>query len=268
VFDVDGVLVDTTASYNEAVVRTVQWLIPGAPVDQATVRLWKRSGDWNNDWDLAYGLYCWLRAPDGEPAAAAAARRPLAALVAASGARAEESYAAVQGIFEEYYNGTVRAIERYGVEPRVGNADPLAERERIMLEAAHIQALRAAGVRRFGVVTGRVWADWEQVAGRLPLPPDTAVATDEDGRKPDPAGLTLVLDRLGAGRFVLIGDTLNDLRMVQAYAGTGRATGDAVIRCEPEDEEAYRAAGATALVRSLDDLAAQVGALDATAPRY
>ena len=266
-FDVDGVLVDTAASYNEAVVRTVRWLVPGAPVDQAMVRLWKRSGDWNNDWDLAYGLYCWVQAPDREPSAAAG-RRTLAELVAAAGARATEGYAGVQGIFEEYYNGTASAVARYGVDPRVGNADPLAERERIVLEAAHIEALRAAGVRRFGVVTGRVRADWEQVASRLPLPPETVVATDEDGRKPDPAGLAVVLERLGAVRYVLIGDTLNDLRLVQAYAGTGGVAGDAVIRCEPEDEEAYRAAGATALVRSLDDLAARVRALGATAPRY
>ena len=263
----DGVLVDTAASYNEAVVRTVRWLIPDAPVDHATVRLWKRSGDWNNDWDLAYGLYCWLRAPDGGPSAQAA-RRPLADLVAAAGPRAERSYTVVRGVFEEHYNGTALAVARYGVSPVIGNEAPLAERERVVLEPAHVEALRAAGVRRFGVVTGRVRADWEQVASRLPLPPDTAVATDEDGRKPDPAGLALVLDRLAASAFILIGDTLNDFRMVQAYAGAGRVPGHAVILCEPEDEDGYRAAGATAFVRSLGDLAVVVRSLRTIAPRY
>ena len=266
-FDVDGVLVDTAASYNEAVVRTVRWLIPGAPVDHAAIRLWKRSGDWNNDWDLAYGLYCWLLGPDGQ-SSATAARRPLAELVAAAGPRAERRYAVVQGIFEEHYNGTARAVARYGVRPFVGNEDPLADRERVMLEPAHIAELQAAGVRRFGVVTGRARADWAQVAARLPLPPDTAVATDEDGRKPDPAGLALVLDRLAASGFVLIGDTLNDLRMVQAYANADRVPGQAVILCEPEDENGYRAAGATTFVRSLGDLVATVRAMGTTAPRY
>ena len=266
-FDVDGVLVDTAASYNEAVVRTVRWLIPGAPVDHAMVRLWKRRGDWNNDWDLAYGLYCWLLGPDGQPSAAAA-RRPLAALVAAAGPRVERSYTVVQGIFEEHYNGTARAVARYGVRALVGNEDPLADRETIVLEPGHVAELQAAGVRRFGVVTGRVRADWEQVVARLPLPPDTVVATDEDGRKPDPAGLALVLDRLAASRFVLIGDTLNDLRMVQAYAEAGRVPGQAVILCEPEDEHGYRAAGATTFVRSLGDLVVTVRSLGTTAPRY
>jgi HAD superfamily hydrolase (TIGR01548 family) len=267
VFDVDGVLVDTAASYNEAVVRTVRWLVPDAPVDHGTVALWKRSGDWNNDWDLAYGLYCWLLAP-GRVACAAAARRSLADLAAAAGPRAVRSYATVQGVFEEHYNGTARAVERYGVEPLVGNAEPLAERERVVLAAAHIEDLRATGIGKFGVVTGRVRADWDQIAARLPLPAGTVVATDEDGRKPDPAGLSLVLRRLGARGFVFVGDTLNDLRMVQALTRVDRIPGHAVILCGRSDEAGYRDAGATTFVRSVGELAAKVTALAATAPRY
>src|SRR5574341_2132134 len=73
VFDVDGVLVETEASYIEAVARTVQWLLvnelglvdDGPAVDRATVRLWKRTGRWNDDWDLSYALYRWLSAARG-----------------------------------------------------------------------------------------------------------------------------------------------------------------------------------------------------------
>lgn len=267
VFDVDGVLVDTAASYNEAVVRTVHWLCPDAPVDHATVALWKRSGDWNNDWDLAYGLYCWLRAPVRLPSATAAARS-LAELVTGAGTRTERSYALVQGVFEEHYNGTARAVERYGVESLVGNTAPLADEERIVLEPSHLASLRAAGIEHFGVVTGRVRADWEQIAARLPLPPGTPVATDEDGRKPDPAGLRLVLERLGSRGYVYIGDTLNDLRLVQAHTAVTQLEGHAVILCEASDEGSYRAAGATSFVRSLSELADTVRALGPAAPRY
>src|SRR5436309_3055025 len=73
VFDVDGVLVETDASYVEAAARTVQWLLvneaglvdDGPALDRATVRLWKRAGRWNDDWDLSYAAYCWLLAADG-----------------------------------------------------------------------------------------------------------------------------------------------------------------------------------------------------------
>ncbi|GAC1460711.1 MAG: TIGR01548 family HAD-type hydrolase [Candidatus Limnocylindrales bacterium] len=267
VFDVDGVLVDTAASYNEAVVRTVRWLLPDAPVDHATVALWKRSGDWNNDWDLAYGLYCWLRTPDAVPSATAAGRS-LAELITAAGPRAEHSYAVVQGVFEEHYNGTARAVARYGVQPLVGNTLPLADQERIVLQPGHLADLQAAGVERFGVVTGRVRADWEQIASRIPLPPGTPVATDEDGRKPDPAGLKLVLGQLRARGYVYIGDTLNDLRLVQAHTATAGIPGHAVILCAAPDEGGYRAAGATLFVRSLGELADKVRTLSPAAPRY
>lgn len=266
-FDVDGVLVDTVASYNEAVVRTVGWLIPAAPVDHGTVALWKRSGDWNNDWDLAYGLYCWLRTTD-RMTVADAARRSLADLEVAAGARAIHSYAVVRGVFEEYYNGTAVAIERYGASPLVRNDRPLAAQERIVLDPEHIAHLQASGIHKFGVVTGRVRADWDQVAARLPLPADTVVATDEDGRKPDPAGLIRVLGRLRARGFVYIGDTLNDLRMVQALSGPDRTPGHAVILCGQSEEASYRDAGATTFVRSLGELAAKVAELRTTAPRY
>lgn len=253
IFDVDGVLVDTDASYTEAVIRTVRWLVPGAAVDRPLIRLWRRSGDWNNDWDLSYGLYCWLV---GSPRlkAADAAARPLADLVATAGTRAELDYAAVQGLFEEHYNGTALAVARYGIAPRLHNDAPLSREERVMLEPAVIDALRALGIHKIGIVTGRVQADWEQVAGRLPLPAGVVVATDEDGRKPDPGPLRKVLAALSATAALVVGDTLNDLRMTQAYARDGTVGVLCVIRCAADEDGFYRVAGAAATIRSLAEL--------------
>jgi HAD superfamily hydrolase (TIGR01548 family) len=252
VFDVDGVLVDTDASYNEAVIRTVRFLRPGAPVDRAVIRLWRRSGDWNNDWDLAYGLYCWLSmSPRLEPEAAA--RLGLSGLTAVV-PDLPVGYREVQGIFEEHYNGTAAAIERYGVAARVHNERPLALDEEVMLSAALVAELAAMGITKLGVVTGRVRADWDQVAGRIPLPPGVPVATDEDGRKPDPAALRLVVERLAPQGFAVVGDTLNDLRMTQAYARVGTISATCVIRCDADESESYLRAGAAATIRSLAEL--------------
>lgn len=257
VFDVDGVLVDTDASYIEAVVRTAHWLLgPHAEgIDARMAKLFKRTGDWNNDWDLSYALYCWRL---GAPAldASAAARSSLRELRERAGARAELTYVEVLGVFEEFYNGSAVATERYGMPARVGVARGLAENETIALRAALVDELRAIGVSKFGVVTGRVRADWEQVRARIPLPAGVAVATDEDGRKPDAAPLRKVVESLEAGEFVSVGDTLNDLRMVQAY---GR--GHAVMLCAADEEDEYRAAGARLFIRSLDDLPAVIGSL-------
>ena len=259
IFDVDGVLVDTDASYTEAVVRTIQWLHPGAPVDRALIRLWRRSGDWNNDWDLSYGLYCWLNAPARlDPAAAA--RRTLTELEAAAPGLGL-GYRDVQGIFEEHYNGTAAAVARYGVAPRVNNERPLALDERILLEGALLIELAAMGITKLGVVTGRVRADWEQVAGRIPFPPGVPVATDEDGRKPDPAPLRRVVDALAPRGIAVVGDTLNDLRMTQAYSRVGTLLAVCVIRCDVDESEGYLRAGAAATIRVLGELPAALRAL-------
>jgi HAD superfamily hydrolase (TIGR01548 family) len=250
VFDVDGVLVDTDASYVEAVVRTARWLLGerAKGIDRDLVKLFKRLGDWNNDWDLSYGLYCW-RIGSPELPAETAARLPLGELRGRAGPEAVVGYDEVRGIFEEHYNGTARAVERFGAEPRVHVQHGLAEVETIQLADGLIAELRELGITKFGVVTGRTLDDWEQVRTRIPLPPETVVATDEDGRKPDPTALRIVVDRLGAADFISVGDTLNDLRMVQSL---GR--GHAVMLCSAEEEPSYRAAGCRLFVRRLADL--------------
>jgi phosphoglycolate phosphatase-like HAD superfamily hydrolase len=266
VFDVDGVLVETESSYIEADARTVQWLLvhelgledDGPAVDRATVRLWKRTGRWNDDWDLSYALYEWLTAASGSTTAArrrsagdaeAAARRE----IAFDRARWE----AIRGVFEEIYNGTPIATERYGVPARVHQPRGLAETERVLLEAGLLRELLALGIDKVGIVTGRSLPDWEPIRPRIPLPVDVAVATMEDGRKPDPAPLAKVVALLRPRAFTAVGDTLSDLEMVVRWNATpaGRMTpGTAVTICPAEDEPAYRAAGGTLFIRSLAEL--------------
>ncbi|MFN2520109.1 MAG: HAD family hydrolase [Candidatus Limnocylindria bacterium] len=273
VFDVDGVLIDVDGSYIESVVRTVQWLLvhdasaadDGPATDRETVRLFKREGSWNNDWDLSYGMYRWLlaaaagrgataaRAAAGDPKVAA--RRSLRELSTLDGALPARSYEEVRGIFEEFYTGTDEAVSRYAVAARVHQAIGLREHETVLLRGDTIETLRARGITGFGVVTGRTVFEWEHVRVRLPLPLELTVATDEDGRKPDPAPLRRVVDSLASRGAAFVGDTLDDLRMVQAHAGgpSGPLV-EAVLVCPAADEPTYRAAGARTFVRSVNDL--------------
>ncbi|MGA8599106.1 MAG: HAD hydrolase-like protein [Bryobacteraceae bacterium] len=55
VFDVDGVLVDVTASYREAIRETVRNLT-GELVSNELIQKFKNEGGWNNDWELSYKL--------------------------------------------------------------------------------------------------------------------------------------------------------------------------------------------------------------------
>jgi HAD superfamily hydrolase (TIGR01548 family) len=53
VFDVDGVLVEVSASYREAIRETVR-NFTGDLVSNELIQKYKNQGGWNNDWELSY----------------------------------------------------------------------------------------------------------------------------------------------------------------------------------------------------------------------
>lgn len=55
VFDMDGVLVEVTASYREAIRETVRHFT-GKLVSHDTIQNFKNAGGWNNDWLLSHRL--------------------------------------------------------------------------------------------------------------------------------------------------------------------------------------------------------------------
>jgi HAD superfamily hydrolase (TIGR01548 family) len=52
IFDMDGVLVDVTDSYREAIVRTVEHFT-GKTITRERIQEYKNQGGWNNDWLLS-----------------------------------------------------------------------------------------------------------------------------------------------------------------------------------------------------------------------
>jgi HAD superfamily phosphatase len=53
VFDIDGVLVEVTESYREAIRETVRHF-SGKDVSSDSIQEFKNQGGWNNDWDLTH----------------------------------------------------------------------------------------------------------------------------------------------------------------------------------------------------------------------
>ncbi|MFH0897132.1 MAG: HAD family hydrolase, partial [Candidatus Bathyarchaeota archaeon] len=68
IFDCDGVLIDTRDSYRKSIIETVKYLVreltdaepPTDKVLMETTHLLKRSGGFNNDWDVAYAILLFL----------------------------------------------------------------------------------------------------------------------------------------------------------------------------------------------------------------
>src|SRR5436305_1778513 len=55
VFDMDGVLVDVSESYREAIQQTVE-RFTGKRVTRAEIQDWKNRGGWNDDWALSTAM--------------------------------------------------------------------------------------------------------------------------------------------------------------------------------------------------------------------
>jgi HAD superfamily hydrolase (TIGR01548 family) len=149
----------------------------GAAVTAADVAAEKQRGDANNDWILT--------------------RR----LLSARGV--EVSQEEVTRRFEALYQGTAEA-------------PGLHREESLLIPRAQL----AAWAERFrlGVVTGRPRLDAERFLAQHGLTElfDTVVVMEDGPRKPDPAPVRLALQRLGATRAWMIGDTPDDIRAARA----------------------------------------------------
>ncbi len=55
VFDMDGVLVDVTESYREAIAQTVEHFT-GARISNDEIQRYKNNGGWNDDWQLSHHI--------------------------------------------------------------------------------------------------------------------------------------------------------------------------------------------------------------------
>ena len=273
IFDVDGVLVDVRSSFLEAVKRTVQHLVvtetgardDGPLVDDELIATFKRAGGFNNDWDLAHALTLWYLEAGPAPSTSELRRRagdPMVAAGVSIRARtarlARPTYDETKGLMLEQYWGSAEAVRLFGIRARLDVRDPLLATERVLLRAETVKSLRRLGITKFGVLTGRLRIEWDRVRAGVPLPRDVAVATDEDGRKPDPLVLRSIVERLGARHPCYVGDVMDDWRLVAAYNDRfpdASARGIFVVS-DPSDMDAFRAAGATEFVRTVNDLPA------------
>ncbi len=195
VFDVDGVLIDTSRSYRLAVIATTEYIVgkllglwqPTAGPNEAEsaplvtledVRAFKLAGGFNNDWDLAFTLtaLCTARLREwrGQPEAtrsltdwAALAHEAMQrgqggltwarALVPAS---AQPEYDLARTIHDEFYWGAALLRELVHREPRyVLDTPGLVRNEKVLMPTALLRDLAAQGARRFALITGRVGAE-------------------------------------------------------------------------------------------------------------
>lgn len=176
VFDMDGVLVDVSASYRETIRRTVEYFT-GQLVDHARIQDYKNRGGFNNDWDLAH------------------------ALIREAGR--EAPYRQVVDRFQQIFlgadgDGLIRK-ERW--IPRPGLLERLAQRFRLAIFTGRLREEAEITLRRF--------------AAGLDFNPVVA-HEDVVHPKPAPEGLLKIAAAAGGAPLCYIGDTVDDARCARA----------------------------------------------------
>jgi len=173
-FDMDGVLVDVSGSYRQAIRETVRSL-SGAGISDQAIRAYKHRGGLNNDWDLT-----------------------LAALEDRGIAIGRERVVAA---FQELYlgrefDGLIRNAKwLFDLDA----LKALASVYRVGIVTGRPAAETHHTLGRFGAL-----AHFAAVVTMDDLPPGKG--------KPDPQGILLALSRLGSERGYYVGDSVDDMR--------------------------------------------------------
>jgi FMN phosphatase YigB (HAD superfamily) len=127
------------------------------------------------------------------------------------------------------YAGDADCKRLYGFAPEHIHGEGYLEKETVLMDAELLPSKT-----QLGVLTGRTRTETQiamERAGVLERIPEAAWVTEDDGvRKPDGRALSLLQERMGFKYGMYVGDTIDDLRVVQNYREMN-AAGRARILC-------------------------------------
>lgn len=191
IFDIDGVLVDVSNSYCEAIKRTVEKISNKKITDKDIEEIKKQPGS-NNDWDVSFALAYDTSFSKID--------------------RKSKKYQDLKAIFQDFYIG-----------------QKLYENEPLLISKGNLQVLTERGIN-IGVVTSRPRNEAMLVLKRLGIQyfdPKLVVAQEDCvEEKPSPKPIKLVVARAQGKNAIYIGDTIND-QLAAERAGVSYQSVDA-----------------------------------------
>ena len=239
IFDVDGVLWDTTESYDPAIVQTIDLLVARmgrddliGRVSATDLRAMRLAGGLNSDWDLTYVILVALLTgwKDLGAAAADTAGQGRAWAEGQRGFGASLEFELLRYWFDLVYWGSSRIGDIVDTPP-VHHSDLPGtwQAERPLVTAALLECLRNLGIDAMGIATGRPLVELQTVLDNGPLLDYIAFECMCRGdilKKPDPAVVSWCVERMRSrlpaqrGQALTIlysGDTRDDLDLVLNY---------------------------------------------------
>jgi HAD superfamily phosphatase len=265
--DVDGVMLDVAQTFRVVAAEVTQWFATnvmklrdtGPIFTPAESELFKNAGGFNNDWDLTNAIVALVLAKRVQTGAddtatlrdmapswheytnelkrrggglAVAEKHVLEMLTPHQ--RRDFAHVwnprLVTRLFQEMYAGDADCKRLYGFAPEHIHGDGYLEKETVLLDAALLPSKT-----KLGVLTGRTKTETQiamERAGILARIPEAAWVTEDDGvRKPDGRALSLLQERMGFKYGMYVGDTIDDLRVVQNYREMNAAGRARILSC-------------------------------------
>lgn len=286
IFDVDGVLWDTSGSYDPAIVQTIDLLAEhmgrgdlSGKVGAPDLRAMRLAGGLNSDWDLTYVVLVALLAGWKDLGAAATATRGRGRAWAEEqrGFGANLEFELLRYWFDLVYWGSERIGGVLDTPPVHGADLPGTwHAERPLVTASLLDCLRHLGIDAMGIATGRPLIELQTVLDNGPLLDYIdfdCMCRGDILKKPDPAVVSWCVDRMRSrlpaqrGRDLTIlysGDTRDDLDLVLNYnRWDAREPSEALwigaVSVVPESEFGlFLEAGAAACIDHVSELPAVI----------
>lgn len=228
-FDLDGVLIDSSRSYRCALKETVEYILKNDyriafEITDRHIAEIKKIPGFNNEWDTATVLLRFIAQSVDEPRWSKEAEkwRPID--------RNAPDFQRVFHIFQALYLGSHRYYCTYQRELPFDAGPGLIHNESLIIKKQILKRLKRSGFK-LGVVTGRPRSEALFVLRRTLLIPEffseqSVVALEDSKReKPNPDPLLEAQKRLDTKKPVYVGDTVNDVlaaqnaRMLSIFVG-------------------------------------------------
>jgi HAD superfamily phosphatase len=293
-FDIDGVLVDIRKSYNQAIKKTVEFVLardgiklPGLVTDQLILRF-RQSGGFNNDTDTSYAMALATMA-NPQPSTAKARRFLLKVAENAddTGIVSVERFLSPYGIerhreklaypapirdsyigrvFDELFYGPGLFKKQNGLEPKYCKVRrPFIAYDKLVVSRATMKFLNEKFSGSLAVVSGR-----SRLAAEYSLAPvmkyfdmNACVFLEDEKRehaKPNPYAVKKAMTAMGAKSALYAGDSAEDMMMARrAQKEKGYAIAFVgVYGFSPQPARTirqFREQGADAIAKTVDQLA-------------
>lgn len=278
--DVDGVLLDVSESYRVAIAQTTQYIATqahniedtGPLLEPRDIECFKLAGGFNSDWDLTNAAVMLVLAkhfqtgakdtasireasPSWEQYTGEIKRRgggpaqAEATILEVLTPRQRRDFANVYNsklvvqIFQEMYGGDDACKTLFGFEPEYIHGEGLYKNEKVLVDKDLITSLPSRV--KVGLLTGRTVTETRLAMKQIGLQiPENNCVTEDDGvRKPDGRALLALREKMEFDFGVYVGDTMDDLNVVQNYRetkGSGRARVVSCMSLSGPSGEAHR----------------------------